>query len=79
MHMIELDQFNCEEKYFLCEHSVKFDKTNLHDDIFTTHGIGLCFSSLYSSQQNGKSKRMLCTSYACIYTYFCYHIPYFFY
>ncbi|GJZ23931.1 ribonuclease H-like domain-containing protein [Tanacetum coccineum] len=53
-------QFKCEIRAFQCDHGDEFDNQNLHD-LFNTHGIQFHFSCPKTSQQNGKSKRMVCT------------------
>ncbi|GJZ51058.1 ribonuclease H-like domain-containing protein [Tanacetum coccineum] len=53
-------QFKCEIRAFQCDHGGEFDNRNLHD-LFNTHGIQFRFSCPKTSQQNGKSERMVLT------------------
>ncbi|GJY28495.1 ribonuclease H-like domain-containing protein [Tanacetum coccineum] len=53
-------QFKCEIRAFQCDHGGEFDNRNLHD-LFNTHGIQFRFSCPKTSQQNGKSERMVRT------------------
>ncbi|GKD28342.1 ribonuclease H-like domain-containing protein [Tanacetum coccineum] len=51
-------QFNGEIKAFQCDHGGEFDNNTLHE-VFTTNGIQFRFSCPRTSQQNGKSERMI--------------------
>nr|GEW94819.1 RNA-directed DNA polymerase, eukaryota, reverse transcriptase zinc-binding domain protein [Tanacetum cinerariifolium] len=51
-------QFKCEIKSFQCDHGGKFDNQALHK-IFADNGIQFRFSCAKTSQQNGKSERMV--------------------
>ncbi|GKC29598.1 ribonuclease H-like domain-containing protein [Tanacetum coccineum] len=53
-------QFKCEIRAFQCDHGGEFDNHNLYD-LFNTHGIQFRFSCPKTSQQNGKSERMVRT------------------
>jgi hypothetical protein len=53
-------QFNAEIKAFQCDHGGEFDNTIFHQ-LFTKHGIHTRFSCPRTSQQNGKSERMIRT------------------
>nr|GEZ29472.1 ribonuclease H-like domain-containing protein [Tanacetum cinerariifolium] len=53
-------QFNHEIKAFQCDHGGEFDNNSLHE-LFATNGIQFRFSSPRTSQQNGKSERMIRT------------------
>ncbi|GJR33244.1 ribonuclease H-like domain-containing protein [Tanacetum coccineum] len=53
-------QFKHEIKSFQCDHGGKFDNRSLHK-LFSDNGIEFRFSCLKTSQQNGKSKRMVRT------------------
>ncbi|GJR30293.1 ribonuclease H-like domain-containing protein [Tanacetum coccineum] len=53
-------QFNREIKAFQCDHGGEFENNSLHE-LFATNGIQFCFSCPRTSQQNGKSKRMIRT------------------
>ncbi|GKB87100.1 ribonuclease H-like domain-containing protein [Tanacetum coccineum] len=53
-------QFNREIKAFQCDHGGEFDNNSLHE-LFATNGIQFCFSCPRTSQQNGKSERMIRT------------------
>ncbi|GKA66081.1 ribonuclease H-like domain-containing protein [Tanacetum coccineum] len=53
-------QFNREIKAFQCDHGGEFDNNSLHE-LFATNGIQFHFSCPYTSQQNGKSERMIRT------------------
>ncbi|GJV51316.1 ribonuclease H-like domain-containing protein [Tanacetum coccineum] len=53
-------QFKCEIRSFQCDHGGEFDNRNLHK-LFADNGIEFCFSYPKTSQQNGKSERMVCT------------------
>jgi transposase InsO family protein len=52
--------FKCEIKSFQCDHGGEFDNTAFHE-LFSTHGIQFRFSCPRTSQQNGKSERMIRT------------------
>nr|GEW90948.1 ribonuclease H-like domain-containing protein [Tanacetum cinerariifolium] len=54
------NQFKCEILGFQCDHGGEFDNTQLLD-LFSTHEIQMRFSCPKTSQQNGKSKRMIRT------------------
>ncbi|GJV81664.1 ribonuclease H-like domain-containing protein [Tanacetum coccineum] len=54
------NQFKCEIKAFQCDHGGEFDNTNLLH-LFEKIGIQFCFSCPRTSQQNGKSERMVRT------------------
>ncbi|GJT59660.1 ribonuclease H-like domain-containing protein [Tanacetum coccineum] len=53
-------QFKCEIKSFQCDHGGEFDNHTFHK-LFASHGIQFRFSCPKTSQQNGKSKRMIRT------------------
>ncbi|GKE62005.1 ribonuclease H-like domain-containing protein [Tanacetum coccineum] len=53
-------QFKCEIKSFQCDHGGEFDNRRLHT-LFAQNGIQFRFSCPQTSQQNGKSKRMVHT------------------
>ncbi|GKD98763.1 ribonuclease H-like domain-containing protein, partial [Tanacetum coccineum] len=53
-------QFKCEIKSFQCDHGGEFDNRRLHT-LFAQNGIQFRFSYPQTSQQNGKSKRMVRT------------------
>nr|GEX12514.1 ribonuclease H-like domain-containing protein [Tanacetum cinerariifolium] len=53
-------QFKCEIKSFHCDHGGEFDNHAFHK-LFTDNGIQFRFSCPRTSQQNGKSKRMIRT------------------
>ncbi|GJW68538.1 ribonuclease H-like domain-containing protein [Tanacetum coccineum] len=53
-------QFNREIKAFQCDHGGEFDNNSLHE-LFATNGIQFRFSCPHTSQQNGKSERMIRT------------------
>ncbi|PWA99952.1 ribonuclease H-like domain-containing protein [Artemisia annua] len=53
-------QFKCEIKSFQCDHGGEFDNHNLHK-LFADNGIQFRFSCPKTSQQNGKSERMIRT------------------
>ncbi|KAJ9536157.1 hypothetical protein OSB04_un000658 [Centaurea solstitialis] len=53
-------QFNCDIKSFQCDHGGEFDNSATHD-LFASNGIQFRFSCPKTSQQNGKSERMLRT------------------
>ncbi|GJZ36017.1 ribonuclease H-like domain-containing protein [Tanacetum coccineum] len=53
-------QFKCEIKSFQCDHGGEFDNGAFHK-LFNDNGIQFCFSSVKTSQQNGKSERMVHT------------------
>ncbi|GKD02129.1 ribonuclease H-like domain-containing protein [Tanacetum coccineum] len=53
-------QFNREIKAFQCDHGGEFDNNSLHE-LFATNGIQFHFSCPRTSQQNGKSERMIHT------------------
>ncbi|GJS92021.1 ribonuclease H-like domain-containing protein [Tanacetum coccineum] len=53
-------QFNREIKAFQCDHGGEFDNNSLHE-LFATNGIQFRFSCPRTSQQNGKSERMIRT------------------
>ncbi|GKC43202.1 ribonuclease H-like domain-containing protein, partial [Tanacetum coccineum] len=53
-------QFKCEIKSFQCDHGGEFDNRHLHT-LFTQNGIQFRFSCPQTSQQNGKSERMVRT------------------
>ena len=53
-------QFNKEIKSFQCDHGGEFDNTPQHD-LFKANGIQFRFSCPKTSQQNGKSERMIRT------------------
>ncbi|GJW41847.1 ribonuclease H-like domain-containing protein [Tanacetum coccineum] len=50
----------CEIRSFQCDHSGEFDNRNLHK-LFADNGIQFRFSCSKTSQQNGKSERMVAT------------------
>nr|GEW07682.1 ribonuclease H-like domain-containing protein [Tanacetum cinerariifolium] len=52
--------FNREIKAFQCDHGGEFDNNPLHE-LFATNGIQFRFSCPCTSQQNGKSERMIRT------------------
>ncbi|GKD26601.1 ribonuclease H-like domain-containing protein [Tanacetum coccineum] len=60
-------QFKCEIHAFQCDHGGEFDNRNLHD-LFNTHAIQFRFSCPKTSQQNGKSERMVRTLNNIIWT-----------
>ncbi|GJW34683.1 ribonuclease H-like domain-containing protein [Tanacetum coccineum] len=51
-------QFKCEIKSFQCDHGGEFDNRALHK-LFANNGIQFRFSCAKTSQQNGKSERMV--------------------
>ncbi|GJS59190.1 ribonuclease H-like domain-containing protein [Tanacetum coccineum] len=51
-------QFKCEIKSFQCDHGGEFDNRRQHT-LFTQNGIQFRFSCPQTSQQNGKSERMV--------------------
>ncbi|GJR02822.1 putative reverse transcriptase domain-containing protein [Tanacetum coccineum] len=51
-------QFKCEIKSFQCDHGGEFDNRHLHT-FFAQNGIQFRFSCPQTSQQNGKSERMV--------------------
>lgn len=53
-------QFTTEIKSFQCDHGGEFDNT-LMQNLFSTNGIQIRFSCPKTSQQNGKSERMIRT------------------
>ncbi|GJT40964.1 ribonuclease H-like domain-containing protein [Tanacetum coccineum] len=53
-------QFKCEIKSFQCDHGGEFDNRRLHT-FFAQNGIQFRFSCPQTSQQNGKSERMVRT------------------
>nr|GFB08606.1 ribonuclease H-like domain-containing protein [Tanacetum cinerariifolium] len=53
-------QFNVDIKALQCNHGGEYDNTRFHD-LFRQNGIQFRFSCPRTSQQNGKSKRMLHT------------------
>ncbi|GJR79239.1 ribonuclease H-like domain-containing protein [Tanacetum coccineum] len=53
-------QFQCEIKSFQCDHGGEFDNRRLHT-LFAQNGIQFRFSCPQTSQQNGKSERMVRT------------------
>ncbi|GJS17193.1 ribonuclease H-like domain-containing protein [Tanacetum coccineum] len=53
-------QFKCEIKSFQCDHGGEFDNRRLHT-LFAENGIQFRFSCPQTSQQNGKSERMIRT------------------
>ncbi|GJV98787.1 ribonuclease H-like domain-containing protein [Tanacetum coccineum] len=53
-------QFQCEIKSFHCDHGGEFDNRALHT-LFADNGIHFCSSCAKTSQQNGKSERMVRT------------------
>ncbi|GJT52593.1 ribonuclease H-like domain-containing protein [Tanacetum coccineum] len=53
-------QFNREIKAFQCDHGGEFNNNSLHE-LFSTNGIQFRFSCPRTSQQNGKSERMIRT------------------
>ncbi|GJW71580.1 ribonuclease H-like domain-containing protein [Tanacetum coccineum] len=53
-------QFKCEIKSFQCDHSGEFDNRRLHT-LFAQNRIQFRFSCPQTSQQNGKSERMVRT------------------
>ncbi|GJZ21322.1 ribonuclease H-like domain-containing protein [Tanacetum coccineum] len=53
-------QFNVDIKALQCDHGGEFDNTRFHT-LFRQHGIQFRFSCPKTSQQNGKSERMLRT------------------
>ncbi|GJY55513.1 ribonuclease H-like domain-containing protein [Tanacetum coccineum] len=53
-------QFKCEIKSFQCDHGGEFDNHTFHK-LFASHGIQFRFSCPKTSQQNGKSERMIRT------------------
>ncbi|GJR38914.1 ribonuclease H-like domain-containing protein [Tanacetum coccineum] len=54
------NQFNVEIKALQCDHGGKYDNTRFHE-LFHQNGIQFQFSCPRTSQQNGKSERMLRT------------------
>ncbi|GKC88073.1 ribonuclease H-like domain-containing protein [Tanacetum coccineum] len=54
------NQFKCDIMAFQCDHGGEFDNTNLLN-LFTQNGIQIRFSCPKTSQQNGKSERMIRT------------------
>ncbi|GKA91067.1 ribonuclease H-like domain-containing protein [Tanacetum coccineum] len=68
-------QFNVDIKALQCDHGGEYDNTRFHD-LFRQNGIQFRFSSPRTSQQNGKSERMLRTINNLIRTlHFQAHIP----
>ncbi|GJR72386.1 ribonuclease H-like domain-containing protein [Tanacetum coccineum] len=68
-------QFNVDIKALQCDHGGEYDNTRFHD-LFRQNGIQFWFSSPRTSQQNGKSERMLRTINNLIRTlHFQAHIP----
>ncbi|GKE86242.1 ribonuclease H-like domain-containing protein [Tanacetum coccineum] len=53
-------QSKCEVKSFQCDHGDEFDNHDFHK-LFASNGIRFCFSCQKTSQQNGKSERMIRT------------------
>ncbi|GKA99800.1 ribonuclease H-like domain-containing protein [Tanacetum coccineum] len=53
-------QFKCEIRSFQCDHGGEFDNRNFHK-LFDDNGIQFRFSCPKTSQQNGKSERMVHT------------------
>nr|GEV26335.1 ribonuclease H-like domain-containing protein [Tanacetum cinerariifolium] len=53
-------QFKCEIKTFQCDHGSEFDNHAFHK-LFHDNDIQFRFSCPRTSQQNGKSERMICT------------------
>ncbi|GKA10918.1 ribonuclease H-like domain-containing protein [Tanacetum coccineum] len=53
-------QFKCEIRSFQCDHGGEFDNRTLHK-LFADNGIQFRFSCPKTSQQNGKSERMVRT------------------
>ncbi|GJZ64782.1 ribonuclease H-like domain-containing protein [Tanacetum coccineum] len=53
-------QFKCEIKSFQCDHGGEFDNRRLHT-LFAQNGIQFRFSCPQTSQQNGKSERIVRT------------------
>ncbi|GJR20148.1 ribonuclease H-like domain-containing protein [Tanacetum coccineum] len=53
-------QFKCEIKSFQCDHGGEFDNRRLHT-LFAKNGIQFLFLCPQTSQQNGKSERMVRT------------------
>ena len=53
-------QLKCEIRSFQCDHGGEFDNRNLHK-LFSENGIQFRFSCPKTSQQNGKSERMVRT------------------
>ncbi|GJT07828.1 ribonuclease H-like domain-containing protein [Tanacetum coccineum] len=53
-------QFKCEIQSFQCDHGGEFDNRNLHK-LFADNEIQFRFSCPHTSQQNGKSERMVRT------------------
>nr|GEV66605.1 ribonuclease H-like domain-containing protein [Tanacetum cinerariifolium] len=53
-------QFKCEIRFFQCDHGGEFDNHNLHN-LFNTNGIQFRLSCPKTSQQNGKSERIVRT------------------
>ena len=54
------NQFSCEIKSLQCDHWGEFDNNALHQ-LFASNGITIRFSCPRTSQQNGKSERMIRT------------------
>ncbi|GKB25397.1 ribonuclease H-like domain-containing protein [Tanacetum coccineum] len=54
------NQFKCDIAAFQCDHGGEFDNTNLLN-LFAQNGIQVRFSCPKTSQQNGKSERMIRT------------------
>jgi hypothetical protein len=54
------NQFNCDIKSLQCDHGGEFDNNALHQ-LFASNGITIRFSCPRTSQQNGKSERMIRT------------------
>ncbi|KAJ9543577.1 hypothetical protein OSB04_023284 [Centaurea solstitialis] len=52
------NQFGRDIKYFQCDHGGEFDNSSVHN-FFASNGIQFRFSCPRTSQQNGKSERML--------------------
>ncbi|GJX30642.1 ribonuclease H-like domain-containing protein [Tanacetum coccineum] len=61
-------QFKCEIKSFQCDHGGEFDNHAFHK-LFNDNGIQFRFSCPRTSQQNGKSERMIRTINNLIRTY----------
>ncbi|GJS65305.1 ribonuclease H-like domain-containing protein [Tanacetum coccineum] len=59
-HTYVRTQFKCEIRSFQCDHGGEFDNRNLHK-LFAENGIQFRFSCPKTSQQNGKSERMVRT------------------
>lgn len=59
-HSYVNNQFKCDIAAFQCDHGGEFDNTNLLN-LFAQNGIQFRFSCPKTSQQNGKSERMIRT------------------